>query len=302
MPDFDTLINSTKDLCGIARTNRTYDNLIKRSVNDGQQDFASALNWSFLEDIKSTATVQYKYKYDAPANLDVAKSVVYRKRWYLQPISNDQYVRLLRNQSVGIPRYFYYWQGKLNVLPQPTYATVATTLGFKMTGTDVEATLNAVADLQSKGRLMIGSGASVEVIEYANISGSMATGITRGLEGTQPTGHDVNNSIYYLDLEQTYYKTLVDMTATSETSSISAKYHEAMVQYASARFFESQEDLNQANVFQARYLAMREKAKVDLGEKQTQKYTSTLDDTEPDINLYFRDETIPQRGSLDFEG
>src|SRR3990167_10581471 len=127
--DFDTLIFSVKDLCGIARTNTTYDNLIKRGLNDSQQDFASALNWSFLEDIKSTAAVQHKYKYDAPANMDVPKSVVYRKRWYLQPVSNDQYVRLLRDKSVGIPRYFYYWQGKLNILPQPTYGTVATTLG-----------------------------------------------------------------------------------------------------------------------------------------------------------------------------
>lgn len=295
--NLDIMLKRTKDNITVAYTNTTYDDHITRWLNDGGHDFSSGLNWPFLENTKSTAIVQYKYKYDLPADNDTVKDVVYRKDYYLKSVNRERMVKLMRSDSYGTPAYFLVWQGKLNIWPQPDDTPTTPLLASAMAYDDVHATLTIFGDMEPKGRVLIGEGDSVEVIGYSYMSGSQISVLDRGTEGTSISAHDVSDTVYYLDLETTYYKTLTDLTTTPSTMEIPTRYHELPVLYATAMFFYKVEDKAQGDSYMGQYLTKKEKAKADLGAKSEDRFRTTLDDTPGRISFeddWWRDDSPMQ--------
>jgi len=288
----DTILTAIKNLCSISGT--AYDTFLTQEVNFGQQDFSREINWPFLEARGSVSSVQYKSIYDLASNFDTIKSVIFQKNHFLQPVNWEQFNRLNKYASYGTPRYYTIREGKLYVWPAPDADAATTTLGAAITSTTAATvTLVSVSNLEDKGRILVDS----EVIEYSHITTASLRldACRRGQEGTTAATHLIAATVTYRDIEYDYYKTLADLSGT-DTSSIPARYHEALCLYAASRFFEKTEDLAQANNLFQRYLIIREQAKKDLGEKIVQRFSTVLDDSTSNVTL--RDNTWPENSSL----
>ena len=284
------IITAAKYLCSISST--SYDTFLLQEVNFGQADFSRDINWSFLENRGSISSVASKYIYDLASDFDTIKSVIFKQDHILRPVNWKQWIQLNQSDSFGTPRYFIIKEGKLQVYPGTDAAASTTTLGAAISSTTATTiTLTSVASIEGKGRALIDS----EVIEWQAISGSTIINCRRGLEGTTAATHLNGATFTYRNIEYDYYKTLTDI-ATEETSSIPTRYHEALVLYAASRFFEREENETKANNLYQRYLIIKEMAKKDLGEKQSQEFSTTLDDSEGNIPL--RDNTYPPDSSL----
>lgn len=286
---FDQILTQVKSFCSISVT--TYDTYLTTEINFGQADFSRDINWAFLENRGSITSVANKYIYDLASDFDTIKSVIFEQNHILVPVNWEQWLILNKSDSFGTPRYFIIKEGKLQIYPGTDAAASTTTLGAAITSTTATTiTLTSVSGIEAKGRALIDS----EVIEWQAISGSTIINCRRGLEGTTAATHLIGATFTYRNIEYDYYKTLADI-ATGETSSIPTRYHEALVLYAAYKFFEREENENKANGLLAKYNIIKNQAKSDLGEKQSQAFTTTLDDSTPRIT---RDNTYPEPGSL----
>ena len=86
------------------------------------------------------------------------------------------------------------------------------------------------------------------------------------------------------------------MSDDDDIGDVPANYHRALIFYACSSFFDKAEQAKEATRYFNKYLVVRNQALRDLGEKQSQRFTTTLDDTEP-MGI-FRDNTYPERSSL----
>lgn len=293
MPDFTTLQTTTKEHASIGTSVTTFDTMIKRWINDGQQDFTTKINWKFLEAKASITSSTYKFQYSMKSDVDVIRGVRWDKQHLLTSINHKQWTRLNRFDSTGLPRFYIIDEGTLKIYPKSDKTPIATTTTIAISATTDSLVLNSVSDLKATGRIGIGT----EVIEYNHINTTekRLTGLLRGREGTTPTTHSASTAVSYRNLEYDYFKTLSDMSANSDVSNIPTRYHRALPLYATAQYFYKIEDTVNGDKFMERYLVIRQQALEDLGEKQAEEFTSVLDDSEGGFDL---DNTYPQRGSL----
>ncbi len=297
MASFSTLLTATKELCTIPSTNTTYDTFFKRVLNDGQSDFSGELNWKYLEARGSCSSSTWKFKYTLPADCDVIKAVIWEHDHYLEPVNHDTWVRLNLSQQTGTPRYYINIGGSLCITPQPDHsAQVGALAGAMTSGSNDSIVLSSSTGFLEKGRVIVG-GENGEIIEYAQISGNNLSPIIRGLEGTGQIAHSAGVEVVQRNIEFDYFKVLSDMSADADVSGIPARYHRALPRYAASQFFYKTEDKVQGDNFMSQYMVIREQAKKDLSEKQAQKWSSALDDTEND-SINNLDNTYPQDSSL----
>ena len=288
---FSELQTALKNLCTISGVGE--DTFLKQSINDGQADFSRDINWAFLENRGSITSVASKYIYDLASDFDTIKAVIFERNHILIPINWGQWIELNTSTSTGTPRYFIIKEGKLHLYPATGSAAATTTLGAAITSaSDTTITLTSVSNLEGKGRALIDS----EVIEWQAISGSTIINCRRGLEGTTAATHLNGAAFTYRNIEYDYYKTLADMSDDADTSSIPTRYHEALILYAASRWYEKLGETGLATYFFGRYNFIKQQAKADLGEKQSQRFTTTLDDSSPRVS--WKDNTYPENGSL----
>ena len=279
-----------KNLCTISGTSQ--DTFLKQSINDGQSDFSRDINWAFLENRGSITSVASKFIYDLASDFDTIKAVIFEKNHILTPINWNQWIDLNTSITSGTPRYFIVKEGKLHIYPATDAAATTTTLGAAISTTSATTiTLASVSGLEDRGRALIDS----EVIEWQAISGSTIINCRRGLEGTTAATHLIGVAFTERNIEYDYYKTLADLSADGDTSSVPTRYHEALVLYAAGRWYEKLGETGLAVYFFNRYNIIKAQAKADLGEKQSQSFTTTLDDSVPRIT---GDNTYPEDSSL----
>lgn len=272
-------------------TTDSQDTFLDQSINDGQADFSRDINWPFLETKGSLSAVASQYIYTLATNFDTMKAITWKQKYYLQPINYNQFMRLSQSESIGTPRWYVIHEGKLKIYPA-VQTPIATTLLSAATQTaSTSISLASTADLETRGRVIIDS----EVIDYQAISSTQLLLCTRGAEDTTAVAHSQSAVATYRDIEYSYYKTLTDLSSDSDTSSIPVRYHEALVLYAGSKWWDKQEDIRMSEQMFNKYLIIKNQAKADLGMKQEQRFTTTLDDAE--IGLY-GDNTSPERGAL----
>ena len=282
---------AVKNLCSISGT--TFDDFIDQHINFAQADFSRDMNWPFLETISSLAGVADQYNYDLSSDFDTMKSVVYQRVHRLLPVSYEQWILRTENPSSGTPRFYVIHEGNLKMQPATGSAAETTTLDGAIT--DVAAVSITLADasgLESRGRVIVDS----EVVDYQNTSSTKILLCTRGVEGTTAATHSSGATVTARDIEYTYYKTLSDLSADGDTTEISTRFHEALVLYAASRFFEKQEDEKKSDGLLQKYLLIRQQARADLGEKHSQRWSTTLEDSAARVET--GDGTYPNRGSL----
>ena len=282
---------ATKNLCSISGT--SFDTFIDQHINFGQADFSRDINWPFLETIGSLAAVADQYNYDVASNFDTMKSIVYKRLHRLIPVTYEQWILSTENPSSGTPRVYVIHEGNVKMQPATSDVAPTTTLNGAITdAAAVSITLTSTSSLETRGRVIVDD----EVIDYQNVSSTQILLCTRGVEGTTAATHSNGATVTAREIEYTYYKALSDLSANGDTSEISTRYHEALVLYASARFFEKVEDTKKADSLLQKYLLIRNQARADLGEKQSQRFSTTLEDSQ--LRGLYRDETYPNRGSL----
>jgi hypothetical protein len=292
MATFNEILTATKELCSILDGVTTYDTFLGRQLNAGQAHFARDLNWKFSETTRSTASVQYKYKYDLDSDIDVIKGVIYGRTHHPKPVSHNQWLLLNEQASYGNPQYYYNWEGQLCFSPQPNESGTTEVLSEDMSYSQSTLRLATVTALEPKG---IGS-IDREVIEWSHIDtdNKELQGVIRGVEGSIAS-HITGDTFTDHNIIYTGYKVLSDMVS-GDTSSISVRYHDALPLYAASKYFEKVEQPEQAQRYWQLYMEIKEQAKKDLGEKQDERFSTTLDDTVGQIN--FRDNTYPEDSSL----
>ncbi len=290
---YSEMLTKTKTKCSISGD--THDDFLKDELNFGQQDLCAEANFKFLETKGSFSAVQYQYIYDLASDIDVPRYFVYKQRHRMTPLNHDQWIRVSQFSSYGYPRFYYMEGDQVKFYPQPNEAAATTTLGAAITSSTAKTiTLTSVADLKPKGRMIVGT----EVIEWAYVDSddSQIQACTRGIEGTTAATHSNLAAVTYRDIEYPYFKKPTDMSGDNDTGDIPANYHRGLIFYACSSFFDKAEQLKEATRYFNKYLIVRNQALKDLGEKQSQRFTSTLDDTEP-VGV-FRDNTFPDRSSL----
>ena len=289
------LLAKLKRLLNISGT--THDTFLTEAINDGQQDFANEANWKFLEKRGSISSVQYQYIYSLASDFDVLQSITYEGD-RLFPITWNQMKALLESDSYGKPHYYCVHEGKLYLYPSPNENAPTTALDGDINATVTTITLDSVADLEDKGRIIIGT----EVIsyQYVDSTNKQIKICTRAEEGTTAATHSDNDTVTFRNIEYDYFKFLSDLSAGTETSEIPARFHDALILFAASRWYEklaTPEDRVLANDFRQKYEIRKAQALRDLGEKQVQKFTTTLEDTVSSPR-WGRDETYPENGSL----
>ena len=288
---YDEILVAAKLECSVLGT--THDVFFGQEMNFGYYDFCRELNLPFLETRGSISSVAYKYIYDLATNFDTIKSVIFEQDHLLKPVNEAQWMQLIASTSVGTPRFYIVKEGKLQVYPSAGAAAATTTLSAAVTTTTQSTiTLTAITGLAMKGRGLIDS----EVIEWQHINSSkQLLNCRRGLEGTTAATH-LNAAVFtYRNIEYDYFK-VPTLIATGETPIIPVQYHEALVMYMGYKFFEKEENDVKATGLLQKYSLIKEQAKKDLGEKQAQSFSTTLDDDTGSSG--FRDETYPQDSSL----
>jgi hypothetical protein len=289
---FEDILAAAKLLCS-EKTNKN-DDFLTQEIEFGQEDFCRELNLPFMETRGSLSSVAYKYIYDLPDNFDTIKSAIYEQDHILTPRNEAQWSQFLRSDSYGTPRFYIIKEGKLQVYPATDTTAETTTLSAAITTTtQTTITLTSVTGLEMKGRGLIDS----EVIEWQYINSSkQLLNCRRGLEGTEAAAHLNGATFTYRNIEFDYYKTPNTTYLDAAEPIIPARYHEALILYAAYKFFEKEENEAKANGLLAKYTVIKNQAKSDLGEKQSQTFTTTLED---DVGSgQFRDETYPQNSSL----
>lgn len=271
-----TILTAIKNKCGISGS--AYDTYLTQEVNDAQRDFTRELNLPYLETKGSAAIVQYQYIYDLNNDFDTIQGVTYRQKHKLIPINYEQFLMLKQGTSFGIPRYYLVHEGKLKIHPNPNVAAPTTTLdGAIASTTAATITLADTSDLAQRGRGIIED----EVVDwqYVDSANEQIEICTRGVEGTTAATHDTANTFTYRELEYTYWKTLADLSGTN-TPEIPARYHDALIIRPSASFLRDHaEELGKADRLMVEYRDIKNQAKADLGEKMSQRFSTTLEDT-----------------------
>jgi len=281
---------ATENFCTI--TADSQDTFLDQSINDGQADFSRDINWSFLETKGSLSSVASQYIYALADNFDTMKAVIYKQKYYLHPISYAQFMRLSQSHSVGIPRFYVIHEGKLKLFPALEDDADTTTLSAAVANASVASiSLTLTTALENRGRGIIDD----EVVDWQAMTSTQIILCTRGSEATTAATHSNGATFTYRDLEYSYYKTLSDLSADDDTSDIPVRYHEALVFYASSKWYEKTENLNMSENMFNKYLIIKNQAKADLGLKQEQRFSTVLDDAEVDV---WADNLTPKRGSL----
>lgn len=285
------LVTAIKNKCGISGT--AYDTYLLQELNDAQRDFTRELNLPYLETKGSTDLTAYKYVYDLASDLDTMQAVIFQMDTQLMPVSFARWGSYTRDESHGDPEYYIIHEGKLKLYPTPDTASATTTLAAEIaSATATTITLTAVTGLPDKGRGKIED----EVIEWQAVSGSTIINCRRGLEGTTAATHASGKTFTYRELEYSYWKTLSDLSADDDESEVPVRYHDALYLRASASFLRDHaEELGKADRLILQYRDIKEQAKADLGEKNAERFTTTLEDTDP---RYYKDEFSPDDGSL----
>ena len=296
MATYTTLKTATKEYCSITSSNTTYDTAINRWLNDAQQDFATETNWKYLESRASMASSTFKFKYTLAGDYDIIKSVIWEHEHYLTPVNHDTWVRLNLSDSTGLPRYYIVLGGSLHLYPKPDHSAYEGVLKEGMSsGSTDSMVMTGVANLEEKGRVEI----DTEIIEYSHIDSIRLRPLLRGLESTGQIAHLAGATVTQRNIEYDYYKVLTDLSASTDVSGIPTQYHRALPLFAAAKFFYKTEDKVQGDSFMSDYLRVRSQAKRDLSQRQSQSFSSTLDDTPAGSSREF-DNTIPDRGSLEY--
>ena len=290
MATFLELQTSLKNLTSISGTGQ--DTFLKQSINDGQADFSRDINWAFLENRGSITSVADKFIYDLASDFDTIKSVIFEKNHILTPVNWTQWIDLNTSITSGTPRYFIVKEGKLHIYPATDAVASTTTLSAAISSTSVTTiSLTSTSGMEDRGRALIDS----EVIEWQSKSSTQILNCRRGLEGTTAATHSNGATVTERNLEYDYYKTLADLSADGDTSSVPTRYHEALVLYAAGRWYEKLGETTLAVYFFNRYNIIKAQAKNDLGAKQEQSFTTTLDDSTPRIT---RSNEYPEDSSL----
>lgn len=287
---YDEILTATKSLCSVSGT--THDTFLGQEINFGYYDFCREMNLPFLETKGSISSVAYKYIYDLATNFDTLKSVIFERDHILQPVTLEQWTELMRSDSYGTPRFYIIKEGKLQVYPSNDSAAETTTLDGGITDSATTIKLASITGLEQKGRGLI----ETEVVEWQHINSSKELlNCRRGLEGTTAAAHLTGVAFTYRNFEYDYFSVPTAMT-TGVTPIIPTQYHEALVLYSAYKFFEREEDDTKANGLLSKYTLLKVQAQKDLGEKQAQTFTTTLED---DIDRnQFGDNTYPQNSSL----
>ena len=291
---FNEMLQNTKRQCSVTGT--AYDTFLTQGINDGQQDFTRELNLPYTETKGSLAVVAYQQAYTTATDVDTITGVTYKQKYNLIPVNYNQWIELNKRETTGIPRYYIIHESKLKIYPPEDTAAPTGTATPAITSTSTAViTLSSpvVANLKQRGRGIIDS----EVVDwqYVDLTNNKIKICTRGAEGTTAATHASTATFTYRELEYSYFKSLADLSA-GDTSTVPARYHEAMVLYSSARFFLKNEDRMMHDNLMGKYEMVKNQAKADLGEKQAQRFTTTLEDTQPRISR--GDETYPEDSSL----
>ena len=287
---YDEILVAAKYECSVSGT--AHDTFLGQEINFGYYDFCRELNLPFLETRGSISSVAYKYIYDLATNFDTIKSAIFEQDHILRPRNEAQWAQLITSDSYGTPRFYIIKEGKLQIYPSTSAAAATTTLNGGISDSATTIKLTAVTGLEMKGRGLIES----EVVEWQYINSSKELlNCRRGLEGTTAAAHLTGVAFTYRNIEYDYFK-VPTLIATGETPIVPVQYHEALVVYASYKFFEREENDSKANGLLTKYNLIKAQAQKDLGEKQSQEFTSTLDDDTGSGG--FRDETYPNNSSL----
>ncbi len=285
------ILTSIKNLCTISGTGQ--DTFLTQEVNNGQQDFTREINMPYTESRGSLAVVAYQQVYTVASDVDVIQSVTYHQKHKLYPVNYNKWIDLNVSESLGMPRYWIMHEGKLKIYPPEDTTAPTTTLNGGINDSVATITLTSVANLKSRGRGLI----DTEVVgwEYVDGTNKQIKLCGRGLEGTTAAAHLTGATFTYQEIEYTYFKNLDDLSGT-DISTIPLRYHEALVLYGAARWFLKNENINMHDSLMGKYELVKLQAKGDLGEKQAQFFTTTLDDT---ISKFEgRDNTCPPDSSL----
>lgn len=289
------LIIAIKNKCGISGT--AYDTYLLQEINDAQKDFTRELNLPYLETKGSVAVTQYQYVYDLASDFDTMQGVIYQMDTQLVPVNYQQWLYLNKYESHADPKYYIVHEGKLKVYPTPNAAAPTTTLNGAISSTTTTTiTLASVSSLKDKGRGIVDS----EVIEWQYVDGTniQIKNCRRGVESTTAATHLTGATFTYRELEYTYWKTLADLSADADESSVPVRYHDALYLRPSASFLRDHAgELGKADRLMIQYEDIKKQAMADLGEKIAERFSTTLEDTLPRWG-YGKDEFWPDNSSL----
>lgn len=298
------------------------DAFLIQEMDNAQKDFNRDVNLPHKETKKSLAAVAYKHNYPLPKDVDTITGITYQQKHYLRPVNRDTFLRLSENESYGIPRYYFIEGGteenlNFKIWPSTDSDSPTTTLASSISSTQTTIQLTSPSGLEEKGRGMVESlrSGSVEIVAWQYLSGSITSIVSRGLEETNGTitlgkgyneivnnneaiAHNSGVAFAYNEFEVSCYKTLTDISSTATAPEIPGRYHEALIMYPAARYHYKEEERNRGNEYMKEYEKIKFQAKEDLGEKSAQKFSTTLDDTNPTLTPKEMDETIPDRSSI----
>ena len=313
------ILTQIKTLCKISGT--AEDVFLIQEMDNAQKDLNRDVNLPHKEAKRTFEAVANKHDYPLPKTVDTVTGITYQQKHYLKPINRDQYLKLSENESYGVPEFYFIEGGteenlNLKIYPATDSSSPTTTLASGINSTISTIQLTSISGLEEKGRGRIGGlrSGSAEVIAWQYLSGSIISIVRRGLEETNGTitlgknwsevinynsalSHLSGQSFIYHEFETSCYRTLTDITSTAISPEIPNRYHEALVMFPAARYHYKEQERSRGDTYMEDYEKIKFQAKSDLGEKQAQRFSSSLDDEQVRFPTEL-DETFPDRNSL----
>ena len=275
MPQAGSMLTNIRKIFGDTAAAFIDDTAGLTWLDQGQQDFTNDV-W-VLEDVADFGISKYVQQYFMPSDCILPMSVMWMQTKYikLEPEPPNVWDQLVESYPLATGNAYHYTVirranglQELRIGPQRPSKDSATALASGVIATTATTLgLNSASGIfRTRGWVIVGSGATQEVVEYTGVATSTLTGCLRGQHNTVASNIGSNTQITQVDL-QVRYKRIPAALATNTSPEIPVAWHRYLETYAMYLAKLAHGEPKEAEGYLQVYLKQKETARKSAGRR-----------------------------------